>query len=57
VSGLQRVAIVMRSAVGKLHADRLLRLDRTHESVRVFTDEEEALRYLQEPTSPPPRAR
>jgi hypothetical protein len=47
----------MRSAVGKLHAERVLKLDKTPETVRVFTDEETALRYLQDPLPLPPRAR
>jgi hypothetical protein len=57
VSGLRKAAILVRSAVGKLHAERVLKLDKTPESVRVFTDEETALQYLQEPAPPPLRAR
>jgi hypothetical protein len=48
VSGLGRAAILLRSAVGKLHAERMLRRDGTSESVRVFTDEEAAMAYLLE---------
>ena len=47
VVGLRRVAILMRSAVGKLHAERLLRdSDRVPGRVRIFLDEEEALAFL-----------
>jgi hypothetical protein len=57
VSGLRRAAIVMRSAVGKLHAERVLKLDKTPETVRVFNDEVTALIYLQEQDPRPPRTR
>jgi hypothetical protein len=57
VSGLRRAAIVMRSAVGKLHAERMLRLDKADESVRVFTDEAAALLYLHALVAAPTRAR
>jgi serine/threonine protein kinase len=52
VSGLLRAAIVLRSAVGKLHAERMLRRDGNYESVRVFTDEEAAMAYLLEDGTP-----
>jgi hypothetical protein len=60
VSGLRRVAILMRSAVGKLHAERMTRTDRTTHHVQVFTDADAALAYLMEYASPSrvrPRAR
>jgi len=45
--GMKRVGILMRSAVGKLHAERLLRdSDRPLNNVRIFVDEEAALEFL-----------
>jgi hypothetical protein len=48
VAGLRRAAIVLASAVGKLQAERVLRSDKSPESVRAFTDEAAALSYLQD---------
>jgi hypothetical protein len=53
VSGMRRVAILMRSAVGKLHAERMVRGDRTSSNVQVFTDEDAAMAYLLEYSTPP----
>ena len=49
VLGFKRVAILMRSVVGRLQSERLLRnVDKTDGLVRIFTDETFALSYLRE---------
>lgn len=45
VLGFERVAILVKTPIGKLHADRLVAEDR-QTMLRVFLDEESAVRYL-----------
>lgn len=46
--GFPRVALVMRTVIGKLHAERLLAAAKLDKPPRVFLDEGLALRYLAE---------
>lgn len=46
--GFPRAALVMRTAIGKLHAERLLAEAKLERPPRVFLDEGLAMRYLAE---------
>lgn len=51
VLGFQRAALVVATPVGMLHVQRLLRQDATADTVRVFTELEDAMQYA-ESTAP-----
>lgn len=46
--GFPRVALVVKSAIGKLHVERLLASEKLEKTPRVFLDEGLAMRYLAE---------
>jgi hypothetical protein len=53
LTGFLRAAILVQSAVGRLHADRLLRLDeQPGATMRSFTEQEQALTWLREVLAP-----
>lgn len=52
VRGFGKVAILLQSAVGRLHFQRMSR--ELGESLHLFSDEDEALRFLRAPPLPPP---
>ncbi len=47
VLGFQRAALVVATPVGMLHVQRLLRQDATADTVRVFTELEDAMQYAE----------
>jgi hypothetical protein len=46
--GFPRVALIAKSAIGKLHVDRLVAAEKLEKTPRVFLDEGLAMRYLAE---------
>lgn len=44
--GFKRVALLMKTAIGALHSDRLRRADGTFEEMRIFQDMASACAYL-----------
>jgi hypothetical protein len=53
VKGFRRVAILMRTAIGALHSDRLTRSDGTRGDLLIFQDFDEACRHLGVRPKPP----
>ena len=54
VQGFRSVAILMRTAIGALHSERLTRADGTREKLRIFQDFDEACLHLGvRPPKPP----
>jgi len=54
LTGFRRAVVLVRTAAGKMQAERLRRTDQLAEHVRVFDNEAEALAFLDREEEPTP---